>query len=527
VATAEQDLAKAMGMAAAAKADGLADPLVHHLVALDLKQNGRFDEAIVELGLGLQLEPENTRLMCTVGFCLLELDRRQEAAKVFGVAMKLDPRSADAVFGYGWAAERLGALESAESAFNKAVALNPDHADALAGLAGLSASRREWQTARAHAERAALLDPRQTDALVTLARIEIGVSDFDAAEERLKQVIALPQLNPFARANSYIMLGDALDGAQRYDEAFAAYARGKDELRRLHAAEFAGPHAAPAAEVVRTMLAEFLETPAAAWSRPSIAPASRESSEHAFLLGFPRSGTTLLEQVLATHPEIEAIGERPLLRDAEAEFLSSYGGIKRLSGVMSELLEPLRQSYWRRVREFGVNPAGKVFVDKHPLATFRLPVIQKMFPYAKIIFAMRDPRDIVLSCFRRSFKMNPSMYEFNSMERAADFYDAVMQAGEVYLETLPLTVHRVRYEDVVADFEGAARGLCEFLGVEWSEQLKDFARTNRAIATPSSTQVARGLYEEGVGQWRRYAFAFEPVMPVLQPWIDKFGYAAD
>ena len=100
-----------------------------------------------------------------------------------------------------------------------------------------------------------------------------------------------------------------------------------------------------------------------------------------------------------------------------------------------------------------------------------------------------------------------------------------MSAGEVYLDRLPFKVHRIRYEDVVADFEGAGRSLCAFLGVDWTEKLRDFASTERTIATPSSTQVSRGLYAEGVGQWRNYAFALEPVMPILQPWIEKFGYS--
>jgi hypothetical protein len=155
----------------------------------------------------------------------------------------------------------------------------------------------------------------------------------------------------------------------------------------------------------------------------------------------------------------------------------------------------------------------------------RLPLIHKVFPGAKIIFALRDPRDVVLSCFRRSFNMNANMYEFNSLASAARFYDAVMKAGEVYFARLPLEVHRLRYEDLVADFEGQARALCAFLGVDWTDGLKDFAATERAIATPSSTQVGRGLYDEGVGQWRRYAKAMEEVMPILHPWVEKFGYA--
>ncbi len=101
-----------------------------------------------------------------------------------------------------------------------------------------------------------------------------------------------------------------------------------------------------------------------------------------------------------------------------------------------------------------------------------------------------------------------------------------MEAGQAYRDKLPLDIHFLRYEDLVADFEGTSRALCDFLGVEWTENLKDFAETarKRAIATPSSTQVGRGLYAEGAGQWRHYDFALKPVLPILQPWIEKFGY---
>jgi hypothetical protein len=228
--------------------------------------------------------------------------------------------------------------------------------------------------------------------------------------------------------------------------------------------------------------------------------------------------------VIATHPEMIALGERPVMVDAESQFLSRAGGMIRLGGAVSDLLEPLRDAYWRRAREFGVDPAGKVFVDKHPLSTIRLPLIFKMFPEARIIFAIRDPRDVVLSCFRRSFKMNAVAYEFDTLDRAARMYDAVMTAGETYLARLPLKAHRIRYEDLVADFEREGRALCEFLGVDWTDKLKDFATTERAIATPSSTQVRRGLYEEGAGQWRNYAEPMAAVIPILRPWIDRFGY---
>lgn len=522
----EGDPARAMVLAARARTDGLTSPLIHHLVGLKFKQDGRFDEAIVELGLGLALDPDHAGLMTTVGFCLLELGRRQEAAQVFGAAVKQDPQSADASYGYGWAAERLGALDSAESGFRRALALDPNHADALAGLAGLAVRQRDWDTARQHAERAVQLDPRQTDALMNLARIEIGTGVFDAAAVRLDALVASPLLKPLARANARIMLGDAFDGAGRYDAAFAAYAHGKGEVRELHAHIYEGPEAATAIDGVRGILAEYQSTPLTAWTTAPHRGFQHGERGHVFLLGFPRSGTTLLEQVLATHPDVVTLEERPTLLDAELEFLTSTGGVTRLAGVVSDLLEPFRDNYWSRVGEFGVDAAGKVFIDKHPLNTFRLPLISKIFPGAKVIFATRDPRDVILSCFRRSFNMNASMYQFNTLEGAARYYDAVMTAGQVYLSQLPIDVHRLRHEDLVADFEGVSRALCTFLGVAWTADLKDFGRTAGAkrIATPSSTQVGRGLYSEGVGHWRRYAAHLEPILPILQPWIEAFGY---
>ena len=492
-----------------------------------LKSEERFEEAILAFGKALEFEPHNGALMTEVGLCLLELGRREEAAKVLGAAIQLDPNSALTSFAYGWAAENLGALDSAQSAWDRAIAQDPDRADALAGLAGLAVRRREWQTARELGERAITLDPLLTDATIHLARVDIGLGQLDAAEQRLGELIARPGVKAITRAKAKLFLGDALDAAGRYDAAFAAYADGKADLRSQFAAQFEGTGRPSAPEVVQAMAAEFAETPADSWSLPPRSIGRGPGRGHAFLVGFARSGTTLLEQVIATHPDMLALGERPVMIDAEAQFLSRAGGMIRLAGAMSDLLDAFRDDYWRRAREFGVDPAGKVFVDKHPLSTIRLPLISKVFPEAKIIFALRDPRDVVLSCFRRSFAINGVTYEFDTLERAARMYDAVMSAADVYFARLPLRSHRIRYEDLVADFEGQTRALCDFLGVEWTDQLKDFAATERAINTPSSTQVRRGLYEEGAGQWRNYAGQMAPALPILAPWIEKFGYADD
>ncbi|HEY7901039.1 MAG TPA: sulfotransferase [Caulobacteraceae bacterium] len=519
----QSDRAEAVRLSQAAKVDGLRAPLLHYLIAQDLRAAGRYEDAIAELGLGLELAPNEAGLMTEVGFCLMDLDRPSEAAKVCEAAVRADPTWAPASYGYGWAAERLGALEQARAAWERTLRLNPNHADALAGLAGLASRRGDWPSARDFAERALQTDARQTDALTPLVRSDIQAGDFDGAIRRAEQLIAVATGGQ--RADARLLLGDALDAAGRHPEAFAAYAQGNAELRTLFEPKFGSrPERPSASEVTRDMAAEFVATPREAWATPARTSGDSPVRGHAFLLGFPRSGTTLLEQIIATHPDMAALGERPVLVEAVAEFLSGPGGIERLAATVSDLLQPYRDSYWARVKQFTPDLAGKVFVDKHPLATVRLPLMSKVFPDAKIIQALRDPRDVVLSCFRRAFRMNASMYEFTSLKTAARFYDAVMTAGEIYLEQLPLRSHRLRYEDLVRDFEAEGRRLCDFLAVDWTPNLQDFAATDRPLATPSGPQVARGLYSDGVGQWRRYAAHLEPVMPVLQPWVEKFGY---
>ncbi len=520
---------RAVQMALEARKQGISDPLIHHLAGLSLKQSGQFDAAILEFGEGLKRDPDNVVLMTLVGFCLIELGRRPEAAQVFEQALKRDPRAIEANFGYGWAAEGLGALDQAQSAWERTVALAPTHADALAGLSGLAVRRRDWALARNFAERAAAADSRQTDALMNLARIELGLQDYPAAELRLSALIVLTDLKPLARANAKIMLGDALDGQKRYSDAYGAYAEGKGDLRNLHADVYERPGARSALDSVQRLLTAFKATPPQAWAKPRRSAARQPCAGHVFLLGFPRSGTTLLEQVLATHPGIVTLEERPALLKAEVEFLASPDGVGRLADVMGDSLDTFREDYWRRVAEFGVDVKGKVFVDKQPLNTFRLPLLYKMFPDAKIIFAIRDPRDVVLSCFRRSFNMNASMYQFNTLMGAALYYATVMESGAAYREALPLDLFQHRYEDLVRDFTGTGQKLCAFLGVPWTAALEGFAKTagERRIATPSSTQVGRGLYDGAIDQWRHYDFALAPVTPILRPWIDAFGYATD
>jgi hypothetical protein len=250
---------------------------------------------------------------------------------------------------------------------------------------------------------------------------------------------------------------------------------------------------------------------------------------HAFIAGFPRSGTTLLENILAAHPKVSTLAEKSTLADAAPHYLSNESGLKRFETLSPADTRDARRNYWRRVRQFGADPDGKVFVDENPLNTLWLALIAKLFPGAKVIFAVRDPRDVVFSCFRRSLQMSLPTYEFLTLERAAQFYAGTMRLAEIYRNTLGLEWTDIRHESLVANFEAETARICGFLGLAYDSAMRDFgerART-RAIPTASAPQIVRGLNSDGVGQWRHYSSELQPVLPILAPWVESFGYPPD
>jgi Sulfotransferase family len=172
---------------------------------------------------------------------------------------------------------------------------------------------------------------------------------------------------------------------------------------------------------------------------------------------------------------------------------------------------------------------GRTPVDKMPLNTIDVGLIHRLFPRARILLALRHPCDVVLSGFMQAMKPNAAMVLFDSLASTARFYAQVMGLWLQYREVLPLSVLTVRYEDLVADLPGETRRILEFLDLPWDDAVLGYAEhaRTRAIATPSYHQVVQPIYWRSVGRWRNYADAFENVLPVLQPFVDAFGYTSE
>lgn len=518
------DIDRARVLAADAVSRGLMHPLALRLAADLARRDGREEEAIAILRRALSLTPQDPDLLGALAGCLMDLDRRREALPVFKTLLDIDPNNADAHYGAGECLATLGAVDEAQARFEAALTLDSAHADAGAALANLFARTGRWREGRARAEATLQHSPGHATAMAALAASEIGEGAYDAAEARLRFMLeprgGSPPLAPLLHAASESLLGEALHGLGRYPEAFEAWTRGNEEHARIYA------QWAPAAEQLRARVAaltDFFSTQRVADWRD--APAGEDVSGargHVFLLGFPRSGTTLLEHVLGAHPEVVALEEGDLLGEAAARFLGRPGGLQALASLDEATAKRFRDGYWRRARDAGAEVEGRLFVDKMPLDTINLPIVAWLFPRAKVLFARRDPRDTVLSGFRQVFAPNPATYAMLTLEGAADLYDGVMRLSEIYRGVLPLHLHDVRHERLVADFDEEVRAICAFVGLDWSDAFHDFAAQaeGRTISTPSAGQVRRGLYREAAPAWTLYADQLAPVLPKLQPWVE-------
>jgi len=521
------DFAKAAALAQPALEGGLEHPLLFNVVALNLEHDGNVLEAVKLLSRAVELAPNDKGVRNALGLCLLRLERPAEALAQFAALLALDPSLPFAHASHGAALLALGAITDAEASYRRALELDPGQSVAMAGLAHIACRRAAYSEARGWAEKALAAMPNFPDAVMSLAATELGEGTPAKAETRLRALLSDERLEPLDHAYANGLLGDVLDAEDRLADAFAAYAACNDALRRIHADRFGSGQSA--LEYVRAMTNYFERARAEDW-KPRAVTGEDPSGvrRHVFLLGFPRSGTTLLEVILEGHPDVVSLEENESLIHGIHEFMRGPEGFERMSRAAPGALQPLREAYWRLVAEAGVDVAGKTFVDKYPLNTLKLPLIARLFPDAKIVFACRDPRDVVLSCFRRRFRMNAPMYELLSLDGGARYYDAVMRLNDRLAGVLALDTCFVRHEDLIAGFPREVKRICAFLGLEWVPAMGDFAQRTqrRAALTPSTAQLARGLNTEGIGQWRRYLTPMAPVLPTLDPWVKRFGYDA-
>ena len=486
-----------------------------------------FDECFETLERARRMSPADISILLNIGGFYVRRYETAKAAEYFDRALKLSPRKTATLEDAGTRCRDATSFELARQYLEQAAAQKDVSAEGLAALGWVYERLRRMDEANAVAERAIKLNPNSTAAILIKARLEHLGGKNAEAEARLRAFTTSREAAD-ARVRAAYDLGAILDRQGRYDEAMAAFQHAKD-LQKPHAAR-------PTAElkITRDRLAAMVDslTPEILqrWkdSRSSYQPTLRL----ALLGGHPRSGTTLLEQVVDSHPEVVSAEETDVFNDDA--YVPMHAHLPKETPMLDELelattamIQKSRTNYLRRIEAFLGQPIGqRLLVDKNPSLTFLVPAMVRIFPEIKFLIALRDPRDVCMSCFMQPVQLNQVSSAWLSLEGSIGEYIALIGGWRKTMPKLPNPTLEVRYEDMVADLEPVARKTLDFLGVAWDPKVLGFDEHARqkAVRSPTYSDVTKKVFKTAVGRWRNYQKYFEPHLAKLEPLAKELGY---
>jgi len=425
----------------------------------------------------------------------------------------------------GWAVlaatlDRLRRTDEAIAAYEAVLARVPGDVEARANLADLAERTNDLEHARALIDRVLEAAPGHPFANRVAATLSRRRGDAAAGIARLEPV-ADAAASPSIRQGIRFELGRLHDREGDAAKAFVHFA----EANRIQAERPAARRFEPAN--YRRDIADMRAALSSEWVAQWTPPLEDAGDAPVFLVGFPRSGTTLLDQILDSHPGIQVAEEKPMMEDLKRMVAERGGYPAAMASLGADDLRALRARYWSRAGDFVPREEGTLFVDKLPLNLEKAALIHRVFPDARFILALRHPADCVLSCFMQAFRPNIAMNNFHTVEDAARLYDQVFSLWEESRAVLPLDVHVSRYEDLVADFRTQLEGLLGFLGLPWDDAVLDYAANAQRrgqINTPSYNQVTEPIYTRARGRWTKYREEMAGALDILQPWIERYGY---
>ncbi len=473
-----------------------------------------------------RLDPANASVWLDLGGLYGKRYDYRAAARCFEQAVRIAPKKSEVLAIAGQKSRDFRKEDMAEDYLRRAAEQKDTSPEILVKLAEIYERTRRTEEAGQLVDRALHTNAACAPALLLRARLDRQAGRLDTAEKLLHAFPA--SADPSLRLAAAYQLGDVLDRQGRYDEAMTAFLEAKFLLKPLTER--------PAAElkVMRTRINHMITNTAADQLRQWYGSTGQLQPNYrlALLGGHPRSGTTLLEQVLDAHPDIVSAEETeifyndaygPLLRDQPDDTAMHAA----LVAATIARLEQARRDYFRAMElSLGQSIAGRLLIDKNPSYTFLVPALIRIFPEIQLLIALRDPRDVVLSCFMQNIPLNQVGAAYLSLASASEEYLALMGVWQTVKTRLPNPYLEVRYEDMVDDLESVAHKTLDFLGVSWDARVLGFDEHARKklVRSPTYADVTQPVYKRAVGRWRNYQKYLEPQLEKLEPFVKAFGY---
>jgi Tfp pilus assembly protein PilF len=503
---------------------GATDPALHFGLARAYAVVGPLELARRHIATAIERAPEDAEFHLFKLRVLQAMDLWSEAkiCADYLQSINLDEgQSAD----FGYLLFRGQWYEQAIAQFSK-IPLDPDlQHDCNIGLVMTYERTNRLQQAKAAQEKLHEQDmqhnPKLLDNFLQMqAKMAMRDKNFVSAKEYFERILHRPHNDPSLKLGLEFEYAAALDKCKQPDAVMQVMQKAHTQRRAL----ISKNHPA-----LRDSTEAFAVLDQAMPSWNSASHGSDEHKDPVFVVGFPRSGTTLLEQLLDAHPALISFDEQPFLQHIVRRLTADGGNVcERVQNLTSQQWLEQREAYFNEVGLVAPSIKTQRAVDKNPLNMVRLPTLQNFFPKAQVILSIRHPCDVVLSCYMQHFRAPAFALTFETLESTAQMYDKVFSHWYQSAEQLKLPVLEWKYEDLVADTEARARALFEFLNLPWHDELLAFterAKSKGAIKTPSYTQVVEQVNARSVGRWQAYEKYFTTeVMVHLKPWIERFGY---
>lgn len=514
-------------LAAFERALKLAPPSAGLLYNLGVLQVDRRDYSAAYLALrdAVALAPADATIRWAFAQCCYDLGRREEAVTTVEDWEKFEGLTVELTVRITLLLIVAGAARQAEPAVQRLLANPPQKGHAAVGFAFLLERLHRLDEARAVMDRLAIDDRSlETDPekLLMSAVLADRAGQYEDASRHLQ--LALEHQQDFVhRHNLLYPLAKAYDALGRYEEAYSAAEEAhRSQLAFLEAVM--GKGCEDQSQLWSLTANGCDPDDAAAWHNGG--PTVQDSP--IFIVGFPRSGTTLLEQVLDAHPLLQSMDEQPFLLRAVSEVADRGVGYPAELGKLTvQALDDIRAHYWERARKRGRLLPGQRLVDKNPLNMVLLPMIRRLFPDARIILAIRHPCDTVLSCFLQHFRSDLALI-CRDLTTLATAYSRAFDFWYSQWDLLRPSSYELRYEQLAGDFAAEVVKLNTFLELPWHEAMLapgKHARAKGFVSTPSYAQVLEPVSKRSVGRWKHYERHFERALPILTPWIERWGYS--
>ena len=529
----------------------------NHLVinALTAIKNKNYIEAKNLLEKAISIQPEMFEANHNLAILNLQLGNLDSSILYFEKSKKIKPKFPQIYFNLGLAYDRKKNIDLAIINFKKVNKLDPNNPVVLHNIGHLYTKKFETIKAEEYLIKSLDLDPNRIityDELFSLYDRSNQIEKFSNLLDKAKKILSEKNLVSYYEAvftynqknfkqtiqilenidlkenyvsqniNKHSLLAKSYDQTCNFEKAYNHF---KINNQLMNESYGKGVNEKSFIELVTQRINFFKNFNINRWKQHQL---KDEFFQPIFLIGFPRSGTTLLDTILRTNKSIEIIEEKPVLRNFLRNLdIKIKNNFNHLDNLDKKFIQNMQNFYFEEREQYLENKKTKIVIDKMPLNIIYIAEILRFFPNAKFIFALRNPYDSILSCFMQQFELNPAMKNFTSLESSVILYDLVMKLWTIYRDVFSINCHFIKYEDLVTDFEKTTKEIFKFLEIDWSDNTKNFYMTAKKrlnISTPSYNQITSPLYSRSIGRWKNYEKEFKGLKNILDPWLDEFNY---